>query len=137
MIANPDMDPRTRAAIQNEALLSARSGYADARGNIGRRAANVGNSAGMAAGYSELGRRAAGTYGQITRQNLIDFEKERQRRYETGLSGYQNLYGTEGQYNLGILGLQGMLQRTPRSTTVNTTNRGKTTGTSRNFNFSF
>lgn len=134
---NANLDPAYRAALTQEAMGATRSGYADARAQLGRFVADTGNSAGYTSGLAELGRRESNAYGQQARQNTIALETERQRRRELGLSGLQSLYGGENAYSLGLLGLQGANARIPRRTTTNTAQTGRTTGNSRNFNLSF
>ena len=137
-MANPktNLDPAFINALTQEGMMATRSGYADARSDLARRVANTGNDAGYMAARSELGRREAGAYGQQSRQNTLALEAERQRRREYGLQGLGGLYTGESGYNLGLLGLQAGLQRTPRSTTTTNTTSGRTTGTNRNYNIS-
>ncbi len=124
MIAHPDMDPQTRNAIQQEALNSARAGYAGYGNQMSRRQAATGNSAGYAAGISDLARRASSTYGSITRQNLVDFERERQRRYETGVSGMMGLYGGETSYASNLFNQRGQALNQPTSRNTTTVGTG-------------
>ena len=135
-MANPktNLDPAFVNSLTQEGMLSARSGFADAREQMDRHVANTGNTAGYMAGRADLGRREAGAYGSMARQNTLALETERQRRREYGLQGLGGLYTGESGYNLGLLGIQAGLQRTPRSTTTTNNTSGRTTGNNRNFN---
>ena len=110
MLHDPGYDQATRNAMATEGANAARATYAGAQGQIARRSAATGNSAGAVAGIAELGRAQAGTMGQQARQNQIDQFKESQRQREWATQGLGALYGGESSYLSNLFGQSGNLQ---------------------------
>jgi hypothetical protein len=104
MMRNPDIDARTRNDMSVQAGKAARARYAGAAEQIGRAGAATGATAGNPAALAYLARDEAGTIADTNRDLRLEFEKERQRRKELGITGMSDLYGTETGYTTSLLG---------------------------------
>lgn len=122
-----------KGAIMQEGMNAARAQTAGAQGQIARRAAATGNTAGNAAGIAALSRTEGANLASQARQNTIDFAKEKQRRRELGLQGMGGLYTGESNYLTGLMGQRGQLAAAPIGKLMNTGGTGNYLGT--NFGF--
>lgn len=114
-------DDATKNAITQEGMNAAKSTYSGAASRIGMNSAATGNSAGMAAAMSQLGRDEANTLGQQGRQNQIDFANEKQKQKQAGLTGLAGLNSNESNYMMGLFGQRAGLSSKPTES-LNTTN---------------
>lgn len=129
LVEHPELSPEVRNAIAQEGMNAARARYAGAGGAISRRAAATGSSAGVNAALAQLGRDEAETLGSQARSNVIDFERERQRRLETGARGLSGLHGVETGYMTSLLsGRSGAANRP-----LGTRSQGSQSGTQAGF----
>jgi hypothetical protein len=130
MANNPGIPANIQNLMTQQALNSANSSYAGANDSIARMSAASGNRAYAPAAMSTLAGQKAGTQSDIVRQNQIAFQQERQRQYETGLSGLSNMYGGESNFLANLLGQQGRIDLSPIASLVQSIGTGQAYGAS-------
>lgn len=123
ILRDPGYDAATRSAMTIEGQNAARAATAGARGQIARRSAATGNSAGATAGLAELGRAEAGVLGQQARRNVMDQFAEAERQREWATQGVAQLYGTEGSFLANLFGTRAGLAGRVRGTSTRSRTR--------------
>lgn len=95
--------PEEQSAITQESLGSVGNTFDAYRNRATNRVARTGNTAGYGSLLSEMAREEGRTKGGVTRQNMISFADEKQRRRFAGLQGLAEMYGIDTSFLTNLL----------------------------------
>lgn len=134
MVANPDLDSKTKDAITVGANDAANAQYDSAQGALDHYGRVTGNRGGNAAATAQLAASRAGTAADVNRKNLIDFEQMRRQREAQGDTGLGALYNGENNRLGQLFGARSALDANPIGKNNTTSGSGNFVGS--NFGFS-
>lgn len=100
----PGYSPEEQSAITQESLGSVGNTFDAYRDRATNRVARTGNTAGYGSMLSEMAREEGRTKGGVTRQNMISFADEKQRRRFAGLQGLAQMFGVDTSFLSNVMG---------------------------------
>lgn len=95
--------PEEQSAITQESLGSVGNTFDVYRDRATNRVARTGNTAGYGSLLSEMAREEGRQKGSVTRQNMISFADEKQRRRFAGLAGLAQMFGIDTSFLSNLL----------------------------------
>ena len=102
--------PEEQSAITQESLGSVGNTFDAYRDRATNRVARTGNTAGYGSLLSEMAREEGRAKGGVTRQNMLSFADEKQRRRFAGLQGLAEMYGIDTSFLTNLLAQSTALQ---------------------------
>ena len=111
LATGPGYSPEEQSAITQESLGSVGNTFDAYRDRATNRVARTGNTAGYGSLLSEMAREEGRQKGSVTRQNMISFADEKQRRRFAGLMGLAQMFGIDTSFLSNLLAQSTSIQR--------------------------